>query len=296
MKGIYRHSVIGNMPSTLYPVLSQKNHHERDDQIVFEEEGHKYTILNDPDSTYTSVTTWNHSHFDTFDADKIVTNMMKGSKWKKGHKYWGKTAEEIKQQWSDAGKQASQLGTQMHYEIECFMNRPDIPYPYQHQDLLQKPTETEPNDTATAEWKHFMAFIHDTPHLRPYRTEWCIYDEELKLAGSVDMVYENTTDGSLMIYDWKRTKEIIRVSYFNRYAKTDVISHLPDTNFWHYALQLNTYKRILEEKYGKTVSDLRLVRLHPEEETYEIIEVPLLKQELDDLHALRRMNPNPTHP
>ena len=64
----------------LSPVLAKRNHHERDDNIVFQEEGHKYTILSDKDSAYTSVTTWNHSHFEKFNADKIIDGMIKKGK------------------------------------------------------------------------------------------------------------------------------------------------------------------------------------------------------------------------
>jgi ATP-dependent exoDNAse (exonuclease V) beta subunit len=88
------------------------------------------------------------------------------------------------------------------------------------------------------------------PHLKPYRTEWTVYHEDLKLAGSIDMVYENP-DGTLSIYDWKRSKDITRINNFNKYALTECISHMPDANFWHYSLQLNTYKAILEKNYGK---------------------------------------------
>ena len=84
----------------------------------------------------------------------------------------------------------------------------------------------------------------------PYRTEWMVYHEELRLAGSIDMIFENE-DGSLQIYDWKRCKEISYDSYYGKAAITSCISHLPDTNFWHYSLQLNVYKNILEIKYGK---------------------------------------------
>ena len=49
--------------------LSKLNVHERDSRIEFDEPTHVYTI--DGDSNYTSVTTWNHSHFEHFDADKV---------------------------------------------------------------------------------------------------------------------------------------------------------------------------------------------------------------------------------
>ena len=116
-----------------------------------------------------------------------------------------------------------------------------------------------------------------------------IYHEEIKIAGSIDMVYENP-DGTLSIYDWKRCKEITRTTNWDQYALNPLIGHLPDTNFWHYSLQLNTYKKILEEKYGKTVSQLYLVRLHPENshETYDLIEVPILTKEITDLFEERK--------
>jgi hypothetical protein len=272
----------------LNPVLSKRNHHERDSHIVFREEGHQYTILTDTESTYTSVTTWNHSHFEHFNADKVIKNMMQGKNWKEGHKYWNLTAEQIKEQWSDHGKQVSQLGTDMHYQIECFMNNPDFDnLIYCHQDLLHDYIQKQ-KGTNTKEWHHFLQYIEDSPAFVPYRTEWLIYHEELKLSGSIDMVYENPEDGTLAIYDWKRSKDITKINTFNRYATTQCISHLPDANFWHYALQLNTYKAIVEEKYGKKVSHLCLVRLHPDDETYELLDVPILTEEIRELFSLRK--------
>ena len=61
----------------------------------------KYIIELEPDVKYTSVTTWIHEHFEKFDSDKIITKMMSGSGWKKGHKYWGMTPEQIKSQWNN---------------------------------------------------------------------------------------------------------------------------------------------------------------------------------------------------
>jgi CRISPR/Cas system-associated exonuclease Cas4 (RecB family) len=129
-----------------------------------------------------------------------------------------------------------------------------------------------------------MNFVKDFPELKPYRTEWTIYHEDVKISGSVDMIYENS-DGTLSIYDWKRAKNITRINNWNKFALPPQICHLPDSNFWHYAMQLNTYKVILEEKYGKKVTDLYLVRLHPdaEEKNYELIKLPDLSNEVRQL-------------
>ena len=276
-------------------VLANRNRHPRDDNIQFFEEGHKYVITTDPESKYTSVTTWNHSHFPHFDADAVITNMMKGKNWKEGNKYWGMTSEEIKALWNANGASVSGAGTDMHFEIECFMNDKRIQCEYTHKELYQiyncdyiKKNNGCYHDQKSLEWKYFIEFVKDTPHLKPYRTEWTVYHEELKLAGSIDMVYENL-DGTLSIYDWKRAKDITRVNNFNKYALTECISHMPDSNFWHYALQLNTYKAILEEKYDKKITDLYLVRLHPdnEEKTYELIKLPDLSKDIAELFQLR---------
>ena len=145
------------------------------------------------------------------------------------------------------------------------------------------------SENTTLEWQYFMNYVKDTLDLKPYRTEWMIYHEDLKLAGSIDMIYENP-DGTLSIYDWKRAKDITRVNTFGKYAVTECISHMPDTNFWHYALQLNTYKAILEDKYDKKITDLYLVRLHPdaEEKNYELIKLPDLTTEIRELFNERR--------
>jgi hypothetical protein len=285
------------MKSTLFPVLSERNCHDRDQYIQFFEEDHKYVITNDPDNKYTSVTTWNHSHFPVFNANLIIKNMMKGKNWKEGHKYWGLTAEEIKQQWSNNSSAVSGAGTDLHFQIECFMNNPDIESSrkeYDHTDLhnaylIDANKEKEKEKEKEIEWGYFINFVKDHPELKPYRTEWTIYDEELKISGSIDMVYENP-DGTLSIYDWKRSKDITRVNNFNKFAINKLICHMPDANFWHYALQLNTYKRLLERKYGKIVTDLYLVRLHPdaEEKNYELIKLPDLTKEIDDLFEERK--------
>jgi ATP-dependent exoDNAse (exonuclease V) beta subunit len=274
----------------LYPVLEKRNAHPRDEHIRFQEEGHKYTILIDPDSIYTSVTTWNHSHFPHFDADEVIRKMMQGRNWNPDNKYWGLTPDQIKKQWSDNGASVSSLGTQLHYEIECFMNQPLLQdtdaKSYTHLALYKK----NHSKNKSPEWQHFLEYVIDHPDFRPYRTEWTIFDEELKLAGSIDMVYEHPEDGSLSIYDWKRSKEISKVNRFDKFAVTPEISHLPDSNFWHYALQLNTYKAILERKYGKRIRDLCLVRLYPNEDgtTYELIDVPDLQDDIRSLFDQRR--------
>lgn len=250
--------------------LANKNKHERDSRILFDEPTHVYTI--DGDSDYMSATTFVHSHFDHFDADKIIDKMMNGRNWKPGYKYYGMTKEEIKEIWSQNGKEASEAGTKMHYDIECFYNEC-------------------PNENNSIEYQYFKNFQQAYSQLIPFRTEWTVFDKELKIAGSIDMVFQNE-DGSLQIYDWKRCKDISKTTAYMKYSKNKIISHIPDTNFWHYSLQLNVYKFILEKNYGVCVTDLYLVCLHPNKENYRRIKVADLSQEVKELFQQRKEHVN----
>jgi len=248
------------------------NVHARDALIVFEPGAHKYTCAGE--GNYISVTTWNHRHFKQFDADAIITKMMANKKTWPLSPYFGKTREEIKLQWDQNRDNAAQLGTAMHYAIECY-------YIKTAAAAAAAGVEAPP--------QAFLDFVADHPHLKPYRSEWMVFDEDVKIAGSIDMVYEDMqADGALCIYDWKRCKDIKKAAPFGDFALTECIAHLPDTNYWHYALQLNTYKAILEAKYGKKIIRLCLVCLHPNLPSYQVITLPNLASEVAALFALRK--------
>jgi hypothetical protein len=107
-----------------------------------------------------------------------------------------------------------------------------------------------------------------------------------------DLTTTTTTDShpSLTIYDWKRCREITKTNRGNKFATHPAIDHLPDTNYWHYALQLNIYKYILQTKYDKTVTDLYLIVLHPEAQNYQRIKLPDLQAEVAELFEERIRN------
>lgn len=254
-------------------MLCQKNKHPRDDDISFQEEGHIYTVKKR--RGYKSITTIVHNAFEKFNSDKIIDKMMESDNWINS-KYYGMTKPDIKRQWKENGNEAALLGTTMHYLFE-----------YHYNDMYKTPIDEHPgyfqnfmnnNDyKKTIEYKYFKNFVDEHPDLNPYRTEWSVYDEDNKLAGSIDMTFLND-DGTISIYDWKRCKKIERFSYYSKHSIVKGLSHIPDTNYWHYTLQLNLYKMILESKYGFVVNDINLVVIHPENltENYEKIQLPFI--------------------
>jgi hypothetical protein len=285
-------------------ILSIKNSFPKDKRISFEEEDHVYTI--DGKNTnispkYLSVTTWIDTLFSPFDPDKVIENMMNNTNWTPENKYWNMKPEEIKKLWNENGKKQSKKGSILHSHIEFFMNQGHyLPFPYTHQDLLDnynnpsyiRESLLTPNTPYThIEWNFFLDFVKDHPHFIPYRTEWFVFMEKYQICGAIDMVYrdpDNLDDPlALVIYDWKRSKEISQKNIFHKFSSMKEINHIPNTNFGKYSLQLNIYKTILES-YGFKINKLCLVRLHPDfpnprNKSYELINVPFLHTEINTL-------------
>lgn len=235
--------------------------HKRDSLINFDKFNHIYSVGNDK---YTSVTTLVANQFEKFDADKVIDKMMASNNWPNS-KYFGKTKKQIKAQWKKKSQSSSYLGTKLHLDIESFYNFIELEI-----------------DDEYKEFNYFLNFENDLPaYLDIARVEWIVWNEDIKIAGSVDAVYRNKIDNTLEICDWKRTQNIKKENLFQKSITLD----LQDTNFSKYSLQLNMYKYIIESKYAEKVSKMYLVILHPTNKNYIKIKVP----EIDIKNYLQKL-------
>lgn len=269
------------MPFQHWQHLSRINKHPRDDHIKFVESTHKYYVNGSCEGNI-SCTGFVHEFFGHFDPKAIITKMRKGKNWATS-KYFGRTDEEIMAEWNANGKQASEAGTAMHLAIEQFLHG--------------SPEQIKPEVKETPEWRYFMKFWEDCGgDLEPYRSEWEVFtdcidgsdktERKIKLCGSIDMVFRRKSDGKFVIYDWKRSKEIKAENPFGNGLYP--LDHLPDTNYWHYTLQLNVYKWMLETYYGLEVADLYLVILHPDNPSYRRMRLNILTDEVENMIECRR--------
>ena len=256
--------------------LAVVNPHPRDARITFDEASHTYTIDGSRQG-WTSCTQFIGGFYEHFDPDTVIANMMRSRKWP-ASPYYGMTAEAIKTQWSDSGTAASGAGTQMHLDIEHYYNA----------EPVGNLAGDDYTPTPGPEWDYFQAFERRWRQARgfvPFRTEWLVFKEDIKLAGSIDMIYTKP-DGTLAIYDWKRTKEL---KYENKWQKMKApLDHLPDTNYWHYSLQLNIYRRVLQELYDVVVSELALVVLHPNQTSFRVVKLNMMDDEVEAMMESRR--------
>jgi len=66
------------------------------------------------------------------------------------------------------------------------------------------------------------------------------------------------------------------------------VNELYDTKYWHYALQLNLYKTLLEKNYGIVISGMVLVQFHPTLRSYRCHPVVHLPEQINKLLERRR--------
>ena len=99
------------------------------------------------------------------------------------------TSSQIITKWENNRDIAARQGTLMHYSCEAFLNNVRIP------ERIESSTE----------FKLFRKFLSIMQNLTAYRTEWVIFGDEERLAGSVDFVAIEEC-GDLVIVDWKRSK------------------------------------------------------------------------------------------
>ena len=206
-----------------------------------------------------------HHFGEPFNADAIIAKIIASN----NPKYAGMTPDEIKFRWEQDSKLACTQGTKMHNAIELYYNQ--VPG-------IKKATAWEGLEEECGQFDEFIKF-QESAGLEAYRTEWQIFDEDKRICGFVDMVFKNK-NGNYEIYDWKRVKEI-KKSGFSQ-LRHSALCCFGDCNYWHYTIQLNLYKYILESKYDMKIDGMYLVEFYPGKKL-ERHECPSLITELNEV-------------
>ena len=184
--------------------------------------------------------------------------------------------EESLDQWDRIGTMASEVGTFMHAQTESYFRDGTFEtiYPFCYNG------ETEAI-SLEKEKQYFLQFVSDYA-IRPYRQEWPVYDLALNVAGAIDLICQED-DGSFTIYDWKRSSKVVNAlgqpitEGFNGKMSVNGIN-LPDTSFYHYCLQQNLYRYMLEQHYGIRVRAMNLVVLCASYPSYYVAQVPKMDE------------------
>ncbi len=240
--------------------------HPRGLGITFAEEGHTY--VDDYGIDYTSGTTLVKSAFAEFNAPAVAA--AKSAKT-------GVPAEQYVREWEENRNRAATEGTRMHENIE-------------RQILGRLSDMHQPKDDAErtlfrAVWfeveKIKAAFGHFGKTRTALEPEKIVFSPRFRVAGSIDLFVQKK-NGSYIIFDWKKVKEIKREAFGGRVGFHVATQGLPDCNFYHYALQLSIYEQILKcEGYIPAVAQVeRWLNVYcPEEGAFDHVQLPDLGRE-----------------
>lgn len=109
--------------------------------------------------------------------------------------------------------------------------------------------------------------------LRPFRSEASLYHAGLRVTGQADLLL---SDGaSISVLDWKRVRALELESRFR--CLRPPLEHLPDTDYWTHALQVNLYSCMLSSEYGLSMCPCYLGMVHPERSRGRCLTVPYLQ-------------------
>ena len=235
--------------------------YEQDQYIDFEPEGHIYTYKGQ--TRLLPVSSLIAYFFEQFDAQAAARR-----RWER----YGIPIEESLTAWERIGKMACEVGTFVHEQTENFFRDGSFETDY---DFEYAGTVEHVN--VEKEKQHFLHFVEDY-QIHPYRQEWPVFDKELNIAGTIDMICQEA-DGEFTIYDWKRSGKVVNplgqpiVEAFGGRTGINGIT-LPDTAFYHYCLQQNLYRYMLETNYGIRIKAMNLVVLCPDYPRYYVASVP----------------------
>lgn len=185
-------------------------------EVEFFEHTHKYvTVIDGHEVKYTSGTAFAKPFFKEFDPTGEITKRCAAKE--------GVTVEEIKAKWAAKAANSCRLGTRTHELIE------DI--------LLGRPTRHTPADEEEAQrFKHASAIARKLKdRLEIVGVELIVFDVELALAGTIDLLGKSKRDGTYVIIDHKTNADLQLDNKFNSFALPP-IEHIPDTAFGHYQM------------------------------------------------------------
>ena len=249
--------------------------YEQDQFIDFEPEQHVYTVRKEGAETrLLPVSGLIAYFFEHFDAQAAARRQ-----WER----WHIPIEESLRKWERIGRMAREVGTFVHEQTENYFQKGffEAVCPF----TFEGKTEII---SVEKERQHFLHFVSDYD-IQPYRQEWPVYDMELNIAGTIDMVCK--ADDEYVIYDWKRSSKVVDASgqpvveAFGGRRSFNGIS-LPDTPFYHYCIQQNLYRYMLEAHYGIRVKAMNLVVLNADYPTYFVAPVPKMDELIQQIIAV----------
>lgn len=193
--------------------------------IKFLEDGHRY--IDDNNTSWRGVTTTISKFHEKFSTTPEACSVRRPTK-DKPNKWFGVAPTEIAEAWKSENERSTFLGHNYHKTQEDNPKNPN--------NLPIYRCEYE-GDAKIAGTQKLVEGIY---------IEWILFLKSIQLIGQADRV--DVYGNKFSVLDFKTCKEIKKESYVGwegHKMMLDPISHIQDSNYWHYALQLSIYATMI---------------------------------------------------
>lgn len=230
--------------------------------VILDPTTHIY--LDADNNQYQSVTRFINKFVPQFDFD---------NKSKQYATKYGMDVEEVRDSWRQKNKQSTDFGSMVHEHIEYRLSNKKT-----KQDLLLEDTV----ESISGEIE--KCFNHGD-----YLLEHTLWDEKYKIAGTADLIVDSEDDFSIV--DFKTNKQIKYTNDFEDKHLLKPVNHLPNSEYFKYALQLSFYAYLYKLRTSKKVNRLCFYWLKRQNNSYDNLKnskwirfnVPYLEEEVKTL-------------
>ena len=252
------------------------------DKYKFYPDPHVYTYIDEDGKETeisTSVTSLIDEYTNYFDKEKVAEIKAKKENISK---------EKLLNKWDYENNYACIKGTITHaYNERLWKNKL---YEYNKEEIIKEFGK----DVIEPIWdklKNICDSFYNKfkDNLIPVGLEQVIGSTYYDIAGTIDFLAYSKKLDSLIIIDYKTNKEIKKKS-FNNKKMLKPLDDIPDTNYYHYSLQLSIYKYILEHETNlKIYSKKWLVWINENNDDFKLYECLNLDKKIEKLLELRKI-------
>ncbi|MDY6153261.1 MAG: AAA family ATPase [Terrisporobacter sp.] len=250
------------------------------DKYKFFENGHYYTYKDK--KVGVSVTKYISQFENEFDSNTLSQKVADKN---------GISQFEVLNEWKRKGEYSCLKGTAIHEWLQD--NYANREYKFDLSQLEEYPEYYKIEDIEHLK-KMAIDFIND------YKNRYILIGDEIlcgipdfDIASAIDLLFYDTVNNEVVLADIKTNTDLKGWKSTPSYVKKMLqpLENIKDITFEHYKIQLSIYRYFLEEYAHIPISDnMFIVYLSEKEESYNIIQIPYLKNEVEKILKLRRAN------
>ena len=244
--------------------------------IKFHEKEHFYTLHNYRFGI--SATSLIETYAQEFDSDS-VSQMVANKR--------GITQQEVLNEWKKENEFSCIKGSCIHLKAQSLWMNTNYEIDYNKiDDNIDKERLKKEYDIMSEQAINFYNDYKDMYDM--IQDEFIVWSKEFDIAGSIDGIMYNKYTQQCCILDFKSNKDLQFESKYHKKMKVP-LHKLDDVNGQHYYLQLSIYKYLIEKYTNIKVDELFIVYFNTNAKNYEIIPIPYMKKEVEEILENRRI-------